>query len=707
MSKEALHKIFNPESIAVVGVSNDITKMGTMHYLNIINSGYRGKVHIIHHREKQVLGQPAYKSPSDLPDVPDLAIFIIPAKNLLPVFEEFGKIGTKHAIIITAGFRETGEEGAKLEQKLLETAKKYGIRFVGPNCMGVINSHLPLNVTVLPMYDRNGKLGLISQSGTYVTQSLIYLHKKGIKFSKAISLGNSTDICINDALEYLGSDPDTRAIAIYIEAVRDPENFLRIARTIIREKPIIAQYVGGSTGGARSGASHTGAMAGPDSFYDAIFRQAGIIRVYSVEELYYKGWVLATQPVPRGKRVGIISNSGGPATAMADTVTRGGMDVPLFSESLQSRIRPLIPPHGSSKNPIDITFAIESELMGKTLPQLVAESGEVDAILEHGVMDTGFMRPVYNLLKKFIAIPYEEFEKVFMADVEFLASIPKKYGIPVVVSSFMDHEDHAVSELMKRDIPVMDSPEKAANSLITLYHYSKIKSRNFPPLPETVPPPPMMAEKIFKSVDKFDEYHAKLLLKSYGIPVPEEYLATTSLEAIEHAEKIGYPVVLKGNHPDLQHKTEEGMVFLNVKNNSEVREIFRKIKSQHPEYDVLVAPMVKFEREFLVGMTRRKGFPPCIMFGLGGIYTEVLGDTVTGCAPLTEEDTIEMINSIRSRKILGEMRGFPPVNVKKMADILVKLSYLAINFPEIREIDMNPTVTVNGEPLVLDALIIK
>ncbi len=707
MGIDALHKIFNPNSIAVVGVSNNITKMGTMHYLNIVSSGYKGKVYLIHHRETTVLGQKAYKNPADLPEVPELAIFIIPSKDLLPVFEEFGKIGTKHAIIITAGFRETGPEGAKLEEKLVEIAKKYGIRFVGPNCMGVINTHLPLNVTVLPMYDYNGKLGLISQSGTYVTQSLVYLHKKGVKFSKAISLGNSTDICINDALEYLGNDPETKAIVIYIEAVRDPERFLRIAREVTKKKPVIAQYVGGSKGGAKSGASHTGAMAGPDHFYDGIFRQAGIIRVYSVEELYYKGWVLATQPVPKGNRVGIISNSGGPATAMADLVTREGLEVNEFSEELQSKIKPLIPPHGSSRNPIDITFAIESELMGKTLPQLVAESGEVDIILEHGIMDTGFMKPVYDLLKNYVAVSYEEFAKVFMANVDFLAQVPEKYGIPVIVSSFMDYEDHAVAELMKKDIPVMDAPEKAAAGMVTLYRYVKIKQRNFPPIPNSIPEPPMLAKKIFDSVEKFDEYHAKQLLKAYDIPIPDEHLATTSMEAIEHAEKIGFPVVLKGSHPDLLHKTEAGMVFLNVKSASEVREIFRKIKEKNPAYDVLVAPMVKYEREFLIGMTRKEGFPPCIMFGLGGIFTEILKDTVTACAPLTREDALEMIESIKSRKILDAFRGAPPVDREALADVLVKVSYIALNFPEIKEMDLNPIVTVNGKPMVLDALIVK
>ncbi len=707
MSKSALHQIFNPSSIAVVGVSNDISKMGTMHYLNIITSGYRGKVYIIHHREKEVLGKPAYKSPLDLPEAPDLAIFVIPSKNLLPVFEEFGKIGTKHAIIITAGFRETGEEGAKLEKQLFETAKKYGIRFVGPNCMGVVNSHLPLNVTVLPMFDYNGKLGFISQSGTYVTQVLPYLHKKGIKFSKAISLGNSTDICINDALEYLGDDSDTGAIAIYIEAIRDIENFLKIARKVTRKKPVLAQYVGGSKGGAKSGASHTGAMAGPDNFYDGIFRQTGIIRAYSVEELYYKGWTLATQPIPAGNRVGIVSNSGGPATAMADTLTREGMEVPEFSEELQNKIKPLIPPHGSSKNPIDITFAIEIELMGKTLPKLVAESGEVDAMVIHGIMDTGFMKSVYNLIKDNITISYEEFEKIFFADVEFIKTIPEKYKIPVTVSSFMDHEDHAISELMKGDIPVLDSPEKAAWGILTLKQYREVREKKLPDFPEKIPAPPMLAEKIINSIEEFDEYHAKQLLKAYGIPVPEEYLAKSSLEAIEYAEKIGFPVVLKGSHPSLQHKTEAGMVFLNVKTPAEVREIFRKIKENNPVYDILAAPMVKYEREFMAGMIRKEGFPPCMMFGLGGIYTEVFKDNVTGCAPLTVEDAKDMVESIKSKKLLGAFRGYPPVDIEKMAEVLVQLSYLSLNFPEIKEIDLNPIVTVEGKPVVLDALVVK
>ncbi|RPH86005.1 MAG: CoA-binding protein, partial [Deltaproteobacteria bacterium] len=312
MSKNPLQLLMNPRSIAVVGASNDFTKMGTIQALSIIKDGYQGKFYPIHLTEPTVLGYPAFKAASNLPEVPDLVVFIVPSKAMTTLLADFGKIGTKRAIIVTAGFKETGATGRNMEEQINAIAQQYGIRFVGPNCLGIINSENSLNTTVAPFTTGQGLLGFASQSGTYVTQVLPYLRKKGIRLSKAISLGNEANIDMVDALEYLGEDEQTKAIILYIEGIRDGRRFVEVARRVTQRKPVVAQYVGGSASGARAGSSHTGAMAGPDFLYDGIFKQAGIIRVRSIEDLYAHGWALATQPPLLGKRVGIVTNSGGP-----------------------------------------------------------------------------------------------------------------------------------------------------------------------------------------------------------------------------------------------------------------------------------------------------------------------------------------------------------------------------------------------------------
>ncbi len=285
MSDNPLHRLLNPSSIALVGASNNVMKMGTMHALSMMLDGYKGKLYPVHLREKKILGLEAYPSVEAIPDVPDLAFLVVPSNQVLPVMEEFGKKGTRSAISITAGFGEMGDEGRRAQDRLNEISAKYGIRFLGPNCMGIINSEISLNTTVMPYVSAPGALGFASQSGTYITQTIPYLGKRGIHFSKAISVGNSANINITDALEYLGDDEQTKAVSLYIEGIRDVSRFIEVARRITPRKPVLAQYVGGSGAGARSSLSHTGSMAAPDHLYDGLFKQAGIIRVDSIEGL--------------------------------------------------------------------------------------------------------------------------------------------------------------------------------------------------------------------------------------------------------------------------------------------------------------------------------------------------------------------------------------------------------------------------------------
>ncbi len=712
MSENPLQLLMNPRSIAVVGASNDFRKMGTIQALSIIKDGYTGKFFPIHLKEKNVLGHQAYKSAADLPEVPDLAVFIVPNKSMTTLLADFGKIGTKRAIVVTAGFKETGTAGRNMEEKINAIAQQYGIRFVGPNCLGIINSEISLNTTVAPFTTGPGCLGFASQSGTYVTQVLPYLRKRGIRYSKAISLGNEANIDIVDALEYLGEDVQTKAVILYIEGIRDGRRFVEVARKITPHKPVLAQYVGGSVSGARAGSSHTGAMAGPDFLYDGILKQAGIIRVHSIEDLYAHGWTLATQPLLRGRRVGVITNSGGPASSIAYTCDQVGMEVPHFSDRLQQEIRPLIESHASSANPVDLTFDLSMEKLATTLPEMIMKSGEVDAIVLHGVMHSGFMREVFSHVHDLIGdMSLEDFLKITKPGAGRVFELPHRYDLPFLVSSFFGDEDTYTKGYQNSNTPVFYSPENAARALGTLYRYKLIKERAriVPPI---LPQIQVQAEEIIRQALAFgqsalDEHAAKRLLALYGVPVTREALVTTKKDTADAAEGIQYPVVLKACSWDIPHKSGKGLIVLDIENAAQVKKAFDNIqKAVGRHVPVLVQEMVSGNREFLGGMTRFAGFAPCVVFGLGGVLTEIYRDTAIRQAPLADVDASEMFAEIRTRELLSGYRGLPPVKLDALTRILQTVGNIALLHPEIAEIDLNPIMIRGDEPIVADALMV-
>jgi acetyltransferase len=712
MSENPLHLLMNPKSIAVAGANNTPTKMGTIQALSVLKDGYQGKFYPIHPTEKTVLGRTAYASPQDLPEVPDLALLIVPIKAVVSLLEDFGKIGTKRAIVVTAGFRETGDAGQDMENKLNEVARRYGIRFVGPNCLGVINSQVFLNTTVYPFPQEPGLLGFASQSGTYVTQALPYLRKRGIRFSKAISLGNEANIDIADALEFLGEDEQTKAIILYIEGIRDGRRFIEIARKVTPHKPVLAQYVGGSVSGARAGMSHTGAMSGPDFLYNGIFKQAGIIRVGSVEELYDHGWTLAAQPLPQGRRVGVLTNSGGPSSSISYTCDLVGLEVPRFSAGLQKEIRKHLQPHAASANPVDLTFDRGMEKLAITIPEIIIKSGEIDALIMHGIMHSGFLREIYNHVLDFIgSISFEEFLSFTEPVIKEVFELPRKYNMPLIISSFFGQEDSYTKGFQENNIPVFHSPEKTARALGSLYHYKQIKERTSGKkilLPKINPQAVSLIQQAREKRQKaLDEYAAKKLLAAYGVPVTKEALTKMENEALSAAAKIGYPVVLKACDWEIMHKSGKGLIALNIEDASKLETAFKDIqKAAGKTVPVLVQEMLSGNREFLAGMTRFAGFGACVVFGLGGVFTEIYRDTTIRMAPLTDADAQEMFADLRARKLLEEFRGMPPVKIDELAGILQTVGNIALLHPEIAEIDLNPIIISGARPVVADALIV-
>jgi len=716
MSQSFFYELMNPKSIAIVGANNNPSKMGTMHALSILKDGFTGKFFAIHPTETTVLGHPAYKSPLDLPETPDLAMFVLPSKHLLPVFEAFGKIGTRFAIVITAGFKEAGEEGVRLEEQLKETAKRYGIRFVGPNCMGILNRDIGLNTSVSPITGPGGPLSLISQSGTYVAQTVDYLQKRGIRLGKAVSLGNEADINIIDVLEYMGEDPGTKAISMYIETVRDVGRFLNVARKITPKKPIVAQYIGGSEAGGRAGLSHTGSMAGKDYLYDGLFRQAGIIRVFSIEDLYGQGWALATQPRIRGNRIAIITNSGGPGSAIADTLDVLGCKVPPFSDDLQAKIKPLIPPHAPCGNPVDMTFALDMKIMTETIPDLVLESGEVDGVVMHGAMSTGFLGAAFPHLSELMpGVTFEDMVKGTSRDLCKTVQVPFKHNMPMIVSAFFDRCDQYTEAYEDHNVPVFDSPEKAARAMAAIVSYQRIQGREAD-VPLLALKPADAALRILKQAAEngqkaLDEFSAKQLLEAYGIPVSHERLAHTSAEALAAAAAIGFPVVVKACDPEILHKTEQGLVHLNIKDIDALIKAYNAIqdavkKSGGGPVAVLIGEMVRGEREFLAGITWDEQFGHCLAFGVGGIFTEAFNDIRYRVAPVNEAEARVMIRDIKHPKLLSAFRKMPAVNIDALSRILATLSLLPALHPKIREIDINPLIISGADPVAVDALIV-
>jgi len=710
MSENPLHLLMNPGSIATAGAGNNLLKMGTIQTLNLLTSGYRGAYYPIHPREETVLGHRAWSSPADLPEVPDLAFIIVPTEEVAPVLDAFGKAGTRRAVIVTAGFRETGERGRALEEEIKAVARKHAIRFVGPNCVGIINTQASLNTTVGPHGSGQGPLGLASQSGTYVTQTLPYLARRGIRLSKAISLGNEADISIVDALEYLGEDPDTRAIILYIEGIREGRRFIETAKKITPNKPVLALYVGGSEAGARSGMSHTGAMAGPDYLYDGIFKQAGVIRVQTIEELYTHGWALATQPPMKGNRLGIVTNSGGPGTSISNAADTAGLTLPRFSEALQKEIRKMIPGHAASANPVDLTFHLDMKTLSTIIPELIMKSGEADGVIVHGVID--FLEEVNPGLRKYLDnTPLKDMAGQLRVDLSEAAALPKVHGKPMLISSFFDRRDSYVAYYQDHDVPVFDSPEKAAKAMADLHRYQRIRLRKKGEVPE----PPrrseeadeLIASALKKGQKGLDEHEGKKILSAYGIPVTRERVAETEAGVSDAVRDIGFPVALKACSWDIMHKTGKGLVRLGLKREEDAVAAFHSIREAAGRpVPVLVQEMIPGNRELVMGMTRFAGFGPVLLFGLGGIFTEVLKDTAFRSAPLSLAEAEEMIGDIRASAILGSFRGMPPADTDVLADILQKLGFIAVLHPEIAEMDMNPLIISGSRPIVADALII-
>jgi acetyl-CoA synthetase (ADP-forming) len=477
ITESPLYPIVNPKSIAFFGASNNISAMGTTQLNSLMDLGFEGAIYPVHPKEETVQGLKAYRSVSDLPEVPDLAILVLPTRIVSKTLLECGKKGIKHAIIISGGFGEAGKKGKALEAELIEIADTYGIRFIGPNCLGVTNSHHKLNTTFLRYEGPAGFVGMASQSGSFVTQMFDYLRRRGLGFSTAFSVGNEANVDIVDCIKYLGACPHTKVIALYIEGIRNGRAFIKAARDISQHKPIVAFYVGGSEEGKKAGLSHTGAMAGPDKLYDGVFSQSGIIRAESISELFDFCQVLACLPKPAGRRVVIQTHSGGPGASAADSCGRLGLELPRLSPETEEKLAPFIPHTGSIRNPIDLTFAKNPMDYFSNIPDILLGEENADALMIYFLMPTAM---VIQSLEQ-MGVAAEEVEKKSVELIEGLcesvSGLLKAHGKPLVGYTFRSLSDHFIKGLLSRDVPVFASPEQAVKALRALVTYKELSEK--------------------------------------------------------------------------------------------------------------------------------------------------------------------------------------------------------------------------------------
>ncbi len=475
--EHALYRILHPRHLAVVGASNNALNMGARMLSNMLALGFDGEIFPVHPHDSRVLGLKAYPQVNELPVVPDLAVIVVSNRVVPQILRDCGDKGIQRAIIISGGFREAGEQGMQSEQRLREIAGQYGIRFIGPNCIGVVNPAHRFNTTMFH-YDAamQGFIGMASQSGSFITQMFAHLKKFGLGFSQGISVGNQGDIDLADCIEYLADCNRTRVIGLYIEGISNARKFMRIARETSKRKPIVAMYVGGSKAGSRAGWSHSGAMAGSDALYNGVFRQCGIVRAYTVEELFDFCWALGTQPLMSDNRVVVFTHSGGPGAAAADAAERAGLLLSDLSAGTRAKLSDKLPHTGSLNNPVDTTFARNFDQLMVDVPQILLKAEEFDGVLMYFLFANDTMMRLLDRVDMPFFASLEEFEAHMSGLCRRLAEAVRSSNRPLLGSSFVARSERFIRELEDLGIPILPSPERSARAMGALYRYSKMRA---------------------------------------------------------------------------------------------------------------------------------------------------------------------------------------------------------------------------------------
>ncbi|QLH09621.1 4-hydroxybutyrate--CoA ligase [Candidatus Nitrosotenuis sp. DW1] len=676
----------SPKSIAIIGASDKEGSVGRAITSNIMK-GYKGKIFPISPTRDTVFDRPAFKTVLDVKEPIDLAV-VVTKNDIVPaVLEECGKKKIKGVIVITAGFKEVNEEGRKLEQKLKDIVKKYGIKLIGPNCLGVMNldPKTMMNSTFLKVTPKSGQIALVSQSGAICAALVEDASAQGIGFSAVISLGNKAEMSEVDVLKILAEHEQTKVIVMYLEDMGNGQEFLKICKQITKKlkKPVLVLKSGRSPEGAKAAMSHTGALMGSDEIYDAILHQAGAIRVDTMEELFDYATAFSKQPLPSKGDLVIVSNAGGPAIISTDACSKMGIKMASI-EDIRPKINAVIPPWGSSRNPVDIVGDADYNRFNNVLENVLGHKNVGSVI----AMCTPSATLDYDKLAEVIVKMSKKYKKTMLASLMGLdEGIKNREILAAGDVPYYTYAEGAIRAL--RAMLKFTAWQQSTEGTITKFKADKVK-----------------VKKVFDAVKKQGrtnllEEEGQEVLRAYGFPLPQSILAKTEDEAVKAAKKIGFPVVMKIASPQIIHKSDAGGVKVGMSNEKDVRDAFNTIIKNAKKYNqkatikgILVQEMVKGGKELIIGSKLEPGFGPVIMLGMGGIYVEVLKDVTFRLAPVTNKEADDMINSIKTKKLLEGVRGEKPSDLKKLSELIQKLSALVTDFKEIKELDMNPVLVM-------------
>ena len=675
----SLLPLFKPKGVVVVGASTSPEKLGYGVARNLIQSGYQGAIHFVSQKQGELFDLPIYTDLRQVPDPVDLAILIVPPKATPEAIQACGQRGIKAATIVTGGFREVGAEGAALEDQCLEIARQYGVRLLGPNCIGTIDTHYPLDTTFLqPPMPTQGGIGFISHSGAFAASIVDWARDEGFGFSQIVSLGNQADVNETDMLPMLADDPHTKVIVLYMESVSDGRRFVEFARDVSRSKPVIALKVGRFESGQKAAASHTGALAASDTAFDAAFEKAGILRADTTEQMFdwARGFdTLANARYSTTKRIAILTNAGGPGVIAADSLELNGLSLARLSETALKDLSAILPPSASIHNPVDMLASASPDTYADCL-KILLEDSNVDAAM--------------------VILPPPPMFKAEVVAEKLIKTI-NQFDKPVVIAllgSTLIKEARSTFE--QSNIPTYPFPERAASALGALYKRAELLGIDIADTPEL-----KSADPVVKNVDD--------LLTNYEIPTAPMKLAQDENEAITIADKLGYPVVMKIASPDILHKSDIGGVVLNIQDAEFLRiaytQVMERAKSAEPDAKidgVHLQRQIPDGQEVIVGMVRDPQFGPLMMFGSGGVEVEGLKDVAFALAPLNQAEAQEMIHKTWAGRKLKGFRHIPPADEESVIDVLVKLSCLAFENESIEEIEINPLRVLQIGSIALD-----
>lgn len=695
-SKDSLDGIFRPRSVAVIGASATKQSIGRQTLHNLITSEFQGKVFPVNPTADVIHSIKAYPSIGAIPDEVDLGVIVVPRELVPKVARECGEKGVKGLVVISAGFKEAGEYGAKLETETLRIARKYGMRMVGPNCFGVVNTepNVRLNATFGKTYPGRGKIAFVSQSGALGEAIMVHAQELNIGFSMIASVGNKADISGNDLLEYWGQDDETEIILMYIENFGNPRKFIRIARELSRRKPIVVVKSGRTAAGARAASSHTGALAAQDVTVDAFFEQTGVIRVDTVEQLFDVAAALANQPIPKGRRVAVATNAGGPAILAVDALVSHGLKAPRLSDSTCKKLRATLPPDTNVANPLDLIAGAGPKEFEQAL-KILKNDRSLDSLISI------FVPPI----------------TVNPVDVSQAIINGVKGSKKTVMACFMGVRSgsEGVALLKDHNIPVYKFPEDIGKTLERLAWYREWldKPKGFTPHYEV---DRATVQRIIKrsrraGISEIVGSDALQILSAYGIAVSQYRSARSEAEAGKVADALGYPVVMKIRTPQILHKTEVGGVAVDLRSKGEVVAAFDKMQKKvekaglKGEFSVDLQKMLKGGVETVMGMTLDPMYGPLIMFGLGGVFVEVMKDVSFRVCPVSDVTAGDMISAIKSYPLLAGFRGAKKVDQATLQENIMRLSQLVNDFHDFAEIDINPFIATHkkGASAAVDA----